>query len=230
MMRRRVRDVMTAKVVSARRDTPYKELVRLLAERGVSGLPVLDDQDRVVGVVSEADLLVKPAHPANHFQRYFLQRKRDRLERAKAHGAVAAELMSYPAVTIGPDATVAEAARLLRKHLVKRLPVVDPQGRLLGIVSRGDVLKVFLRSDAELRREIRDEVLRRELLMSPDRFEVTVRAGVVVLQGSCERRSLVPVVVAAVRAVEGVVGVENRLGYDVDDLTTLPYTLSRPLP
>jgi CBS domain-containing protein len=184
----------------------------------------------VVGIVSEADLLVKQAHPANHFQQYFLERKRDRLERAKAHGAVAAELMSYPAVTIGPDATVAQAARLLRKHLVKRLPVVETQGRLLGIVSRGDVLKVFLWSDAELRREIRDEVLRRELLMSPDRFEVTVRDGMVVLQGSCERRSLIPVVMAAVQAVEGVVGVENRLGYDVDDLSTLPYTLSRPLP
>jgi CBS domain-containing protein len=229
-MRRRVRDVMTAKVVSARRDTSYKELVRLLAERGVSGLPVVGDQDRVVGIVSEADLLVKQDQPANHFQRYFLERKRDRLARAKAHGAVAAELMSYPAVTIGPNASVAEAARLLRKHLVKRLPVVDAQGRLLGIVSRADVLKVFLRSDAELRREIRDEVIRRELLMSPDRFEVTVRDGIVVLQGRCERRSLIPVVMAAVQAVEGVVGVENRLGYDLDDLSNLPYTLSRPLP
>jgi CBS-domain-containing membrane protein len=229
-MRRRVRDVMTAKVVSARRDTSYKELVRLLAERGVSGLPVVGDQDRVVGIVSEADMLVKQDQPANHFQRYFLERKRDRLARAKAHGAVAAELMSYPAVTIGPNASVAEAARLLRKHLVKRLPVVDAQGRLLGIVSRADVLKVFLRSDAELRREIRDEVIRRELLMSPDRFEVTVRDGIVVLQGRCERRSLIPVVMAAVQAVEGVVGVENRLGYDLDDLSNLPYTLSRPLP
>jgi CBS-domain-containing membrane protein len=228
-MRRRVKDVMTAEVAYARRDTPYKELVRLLAERGVSGLPVVDDQRRVVGIVSEADLLIKQDHPANHFQRYFLERKRDRLERAKAHGATAAELMSRPAVTVGPQASVAEAARLLRKHLVKRLPVVDGQGRLVGVVSRADVLKVFLRPDEELRREILDEVIHAELLMGPGRFHVTVRDGMVVLQGSCERRSLIPVVVAAVAAVEGVIGVENRLGYDVDDLTSLPYTLSRPL-
>jgi CBS domain-containing protein len=152
-MPRTVRDVMTAKLTYARQDTPYKELVRLLAERGVSGMPVVDDQHRVVGVVSEADLLVKQAKPANHFQRYYLERKRDRLQRAKAEGAAAAELMSYPAVTVGPEASVAQAARLLRKHLVKRLPVVDAEGRLVGIVSRADVLKVYLRPDSELRDE-----------------------------------------------------------------------------
>jgi CBS-domain-containing membrane protein len=228
-MPRTVRDVMTAKVVYARQDTPYKELVRLLAERSISGVPVVDDEHRVVGVVSEADLLVKQTEPANHFQRYFLERKRDRLQRAKAEGAAAAELMSYPAVTVGPEASVAEAARLLRKHLVKRLPVVDHEGRLVGIVSRADVLKVYLRPDEELRNEILHQVVRRELLMDPDRFDVTVRDGVVVVQGSCERRSLIPMVVAAIGAVEGVVRVENRLVYDVDDLATLPYTLGRPL-
>lgn len=223
-MRRSVKDVMTADVAYVRERTPYKELVRLLAERRVSALPVVDVNRNVIGIVSEADLLLKQQHPADSFQRFLLERKRRRVERAKAHGGAAAELMSRPAITIGPDATVAEAARLLRKHLIKRLPVVDPLGRLVGIVSRSDLLSVFLRPDDEIRREILEEVIFSELGMGPDRFDVTVREGVVVLQGSCERRSLIPALVRAVAAVEGVVRVENRLGYDLDD-TALPQML-----
>jgi len=228
MMQRKVKDVMTAEVAYARRDTPYKELVRLLAERRVSALPVVDEQRQVVGIVSEADLLVRQQHPANHFQRYFLERKRERLEHAKAHGTTAARLMTYPAVTVGPQASVAEAARLLRKHLVKQLPVVDPDGRLVGIVSRADVLKVFLRPDEELRQEILEEVIFSELLMGPSRFQVDVHHGVVTLQGRCERRNLIPVLVRAVESVEGVVRVDNRLGYDTDDRSSLPFILSGP--
>jgi CBS domain-containing protein len=134
--------------------------------------------------------------------------------------------MSRPAITVGPDATVPEAARLLRMHLIKRLPVADPLGRLVGIVSRSDLLSVFLRPDDEIRREILEEVIFSELGMGPDRFDVTVREGVVTLQGTCERRSLVQVVVRAVTAVEGVVQVDNRLGYDLDDTPTLPQMLA----
>ena len=152
-MRRKVRDVMTTDVAYAHEGTSYKELVRLLATRGVSAVPVVDDQRHVLGVVSEADLLLKQQHPADEFQRFLLEGKRRRLERAKAGGVAAAELMTRPAVTVGPEATVAEAARLLRKHLVKRLPVVDPLGRLVGIVSRSDLLTVFLRPDEQIRRE-----------------------------------------------------------------------------
>jgi len=222
-MRRTVKDVMTREVVCAHEDTPYKELVRLLAERPVSALPVVDERHHVLGVVSEADLLLKQEYPADAFQRFFLERKRRRVEWAKAKGAVAAELMSRPAVTIGQQATVAEAARRLHFHRVKRLPVVDAVGRLVGIVSRADVLQVFLRPDKAIRREIVDEVILRELLMGPGRFHVDVRDGVVVLQGRCERRSLIPVVVRAVWGVEGVVRVENRLGFDLDD-TAQPVT------
>ncbi len=124
-MRRKVEDVMTRSVAYATKDTPYKELIRLLAERRVSALPVVGAERQVLGVVSEADLLLKQEHPADAFQRFFLERKRDRLQRAKAHGATAAELMTRPAITVGPEVPVAEAARLLRKHLVRRLPVVD---------------------------------------------------------------------------------------------------------
>lgn len=216
-MRRTVKDVMTREVVCAREDTPYKELVRLLAERRVSALPVVDQRRHVLGIVSEADLLLKHEYPTDAFQRFFLERKRRRLERAKANGVVAAELMSRPVVTINPEATVAEAARRMRHDLVKRLPVVDAVGRLVGIVSRADVLQVFLRPDEEIRREIVDEVILGELLMGPSRFQVDVHDGVVTLQGRCERRSLIPVVVGAVWGVEGVVRVEDRLGFDRDD-------------
>ncbi len=225
-MRRRVKDVMTADVAYVREGAPYKELVRLLAERRVSALPVVDVNRNVIGIVSEADLLLKQQHPADSFQRFLLEGKRRRLERAKARGGTAADLMSKPAITVWPDATVAEAARLLRMHLIKRLPVTDPLGRLVGIVSRSDLLSVFLRPDDEIRREILEEVIFSELGMGPDRFDVTVREGVVTLQGTCERRSLVQVVVRAVAAVEGVVRVDNRLGYDLDDTPMLPQMLA----
>lgn len=229
-MSRKVKDVMTTNVAYVSKDTPYKELVQLLADRRVSAVPVVDDKRHVIGIVSEADLLLKQQHSANHFQRFLLEGKRRRLERAKAQGATADELMTRPVVTVPPDTSVAEAARLLRKHLVKRLPVVDPLGRLVGIISRADVLKVFLRPDAEIRREILDEVILGELLMGPSRFQVGVDDGVVTLQGRCERRNLIPVLVRAVQSVEGVVRVENRLGYDSDEESSPLAMVGPPLP
>ena len=212
-----VEDVMTREVMCAHEDTPYKELVKLLAAWRVSAVPVVDDRRHVLGVVSEADLLVKQQKPARPGIRLLSARHR-REARAKARATVAAELMSRPAVTIGQRATLTEAARRLHAAGVKRLPVVDPVGRLVGIISRVDLLKVFLRSDEDLYREIVDDVIFGELFMGPNRFDVDVQDGVVVLQGRCERRSLIPTVVRAVAGVEGVVRVENRLGYDIDDL------------
>jgi CBS-domain-containing membrane protein len=162
-------------------------------------------------------------------QRSLLTSKRRRAERLKARGGTAAELMTWPVVTIGPGAGVAEAARLLRKHRIKRMPVTDPAGRLVGVVSQSDVLKVFLRPDEEIRRQVVDQVVIRDLVLDPERLQVTVRDGVVLLEGTCERRSLVPNLVRAVAGVEGVVRVENRLGFDVDDVSSLPYTFAWPL-
>jgi CBS domain-containing protein len=227
-MQQRVQDVMTTDVVCVRQTTPYKELVKLLATRRVSAVPVVDDRGRVLGVVSEADLLLKREQPAQPLVQ-LLSAPRRRRERAKAQATVAAQLMSRPAITIDPQATLAAAARRLHASGVKRLPVVDAGGRLVGIVSRPDLLKGFLRSDEELHGEIVEDVIFGDLFMGPDRFDVHVKDGVVVLQGSCERRSLIPVVVRAVAAVDGVVRVENRLGYDIDDLSSArPETLARP--
>ena len=217
-MRSTVEDVMTRDVVCASEDTPYKELVELLASRNVSAVPVVDGRRHVLGVVSEADLLLKqekPAQPAF----WLLAAPHRRQERARARATVAAEIMTQPAVTISAGATLTEAARRLHAKGVKRLPVVDVLGRLVGIVSRADLLTSFLRPDEELRREIVEDVILGDLYMGPNRFDVDVQDGVVVLQGSCERRSLIPTVVRALTRVEGVVRVENRLGYDLDDLS-----------
>jgi CBS domain-containing protein len=200
---RTVEHVMSRDVVCARADASYEELVSLLATRRVDAVPVVDDRGCVLGVVSGADLPLR------------------------AGATVATELMSQPAVTIGPSATVAEAARRLHAEGVKRLPVVDALGRLVGIVSRVDLLKAFLRSDEELYQEIVEDVIFGDLVLSPDRFDVEVKDGVVVLRGRCERRSLIPTVVRAVAAVDGVVKVVNRLDYAVDDLSSPPSEVRR---
>lgn len=212
-----VENVMTRDVVCVNKDTGYKDMVKLLAARRVSAMPVVDDGRHVLGVVSEADLLLKQEKPARPGIRLLSTRRRRR-ERAKAKATVAAALMSQPAITISTQATLTEAARRLHAAGVKRLPVVDAVGRLVGIISRVDLLKMFLRSDEALHREIVEDIILGDLLMGPNRFDVHVEDGVVVLQGRCERRSLIPTVVRAVADVEGVVRVENRLGYDVDDL------------
>jgi CBS domain-containing protein len=220
-MGRRVRDVMTQEVVTVDEHASFKEVATLLTERRVSALPVLDGEGRVVGLVSEADLMLKEEFPEGPPEARLFQSRRRRQTRAKAAGDTAAELMTSPAVTIGPDASVAQAARLLHRHGIKRLPVVDPAGPLLGIVSRADLLKVFLRSDADIAREVRQQVLLRAMWMDPDTVVVEVRDGVVTLTGQLERRSLIPITVNLVRGLDGVVDVVDRLSFELDDSTIM---------
>jgi CBS-domain-containing membrane protein len=216
-MGRHVRDVMTPEIVTVGEQASFKEIAATMAERRVSALPVLDDEGRVAGVVSEADLLLKEEFPEGPAGGHLFQGRRQRMERAKAAGATAAELMTAPAVTIGPGATVTEAVRLLHRHGIKRMPVVDPGGPLLGIVSRADPLKVFLRSDAEIAQEVRQEVLLRSMWVDPDTVTVQVRDGIVTLTGQLERRSLIPITVSLVHGIDGVVDVVDRLSFEVDD-------------
>jgi CBS domain-containing protein len=211
-----VKDLMTTPVVTVGPETPFKEIVARLAEHRVSAVPVVDDSRRVLGVVSEADLLLKEEFPEPEQDLPLVWTRRARLDRAKAAASVARDLMTVAVVTVSPDATVAEAARRMHTAKVKRLPVVDRSGRLLGIVSRSDLLKVFDRSDQDIRREIIEDVIVGEFMMAPSRFFLHVNDGVVVLQGRVERRSLLPYFVRAVQGVEGVVRVENRLAYDLD--------------
>jgi CBS domain-containing protein len=221
-MKLTVSDVMTRTVVSVNAFAPFKDIVRRMQEYQVSAVPVVDEDHLVLGLVSEGDLILKEDADLEGEPRVLegVQRRHDR---SKAAGRIAWELMTAPAITIGPAATLGEAARLMHRRAVKRLPVVDPDnGTILGIVSRTDLLKVFLRDDAEIAPEIREDVIHRTLRIDPDTIRVVVRDGVVTMEGQVEHRSLRSVLERLVLSSEGVVGVDNRLTYLPDD--TVPRT------
>ncbi|MCX4744742.1 CBS domain-containing protein [Kitasatospora sp. NBC_01287] len=216
MQHRTVHDVMTREVVSARPDTPFKEVAALFHRNDVTAIPVVDDQGRPVGVVSEADLIRKEAvlpDPGGRDP----GRRLDAYDRARAEAETAGGLMTGPAVTARGGWSIAEAARAMEKHKVKRLPVVDEIGRLVGIVSRSDLLEVFLRHDSAIREEIDHDVLGRTLRLAPDDVRVAVHDGVVTLSGRLPRRSLVPITEQLCRAVDGVVAVHQTLTWSEDD-------------
>ncbi|WP_406253821.1 CBS domain-containing protein [Streptomyces chartreusis] len=221
MHHRTVAELMTRDVVRARRDTPFKEIVRLLTENDVTAVPVVDDRDHPIGVVSEADLLRKSADQSDPSGRAPVAHLEAR-ERAKAEGARAEELMSEPAVCARPDWNVVEAARLMETHHVKRLPVVDEADRLLGIVSRGDLLRIFLRRDDAIRDEIAEDVLRRTMGLAPMEVTADVNEGRVSLRGAVEFRSLIPVIERLCRSVDGVVSVAEHIEYRTDDSRRSP--------
>ena len=208
----RVQDIMTTSVVTVDRITPYKEIARRLVEHKISGLPVLSMGRKVTGVVSEGDLLVaRDTNPAirSGWRRWTFGRELHR-------GRTADLLMTSPAVTIHPDATVAAAARLMNSHHIRRLPVVDADGKLAGIVSRRDLLSVFLRPDADIAAEV-GEILTEVMPGGPTGIEVAVRNGVVKLTGQPELVSdedLMSVVVRLAWDVDGVVDVVNKVGME----------------
>lgn len=209
-----VKDVMTRSVVAVRETAGYKDIVAVMRRRRVSAFPVLDSGGHVVGVVSEADLLLKEVIPAAG-RRAGLPpwAPGRRKERAKATGVTAAELMSKPAVTIGPDATVTAAARLMYTRRVKRLPVVDGNGCLTGVVSRVDVLSVFGRPDDQIRDEVIKEILGGDFALDPATYGVQVKSGIVTITGPAPSPPVAAAVLEAVRYVEGVVDVRDRLSY-----------------
>lgn len=216
-MSARVRDVMTTRVVAVRKDAAFKDIAGLLTGHRVSAFPVLDDQAKVIGVVSESDLLCKEALIAA------MGGQAARLghvagspyhdEFAKAAAVTAADLMTKPAVVITPDEPVTNAARVMYHGRVRRLPVVGEKGQLIGIVSRSDVLSVYSRPDEEIRQEIAKDVIANEFPADPDRFAVTVSGGIVTLEGHPETTAKGRDTVAAAWHVEGVVSVRDRLIY-----------------
>jgi CBS domain-containing protein len=219
---------MTTDVASVRPDTSFHEVTQLLAERQVSAVPVVDDDGRVLGIVSEADLLHKLEFADGMSGHVILERPAHRLARAKASGHLAKDLMTAPAVTVPAGVSVVKAARLLESHRVKRAPVVEEDGRLVGIVSRADLLKVFLRSDADIHDEIVGDLLKR-LWIGPSELTVTVEDGVATLHGEVEQRSLIDVVARLVRSVDGVVEVITDLTYAIDDTIAPEARFYRPL-
>jgi CBS domain-containing protein len=208
-MKMTVKDVMTTEVMAVRRDTTFKEMAATLRRYRVSAFPVVDEHERVIGVVSEADLLPKEALADPGVITEVLHHKDVR----KAEGLTAGDLMTHPAVTASPDDPVGHAARLMHSLRIKRLPVVNSGGQLIGIVSRADVLSVFDRADEDIRKEIVDTMLLHEFLIDPRQFRVTVMAGVVTMEGTPETAALGRALVRKARHVPGVVAVRDRLSY-----------------
>ncbi|MEU1663831.1 CBS domain-containing protein [Streptomyces sparsogenes] len=193
MKHRKIGNVMTDEVVRVGSGAPPQEVTELLARHRIGGVPVVDEDDKVLGVVSGTDL------------------------RAESGARAVGELMSRPAVTVRPQDSVVDAARTMARNGVERLPVIDEEDRLVGIVTRRDLLGVFLRPDHEIRAEVIDEVLVRSLWLPPQAVDVTVTEGVVLLEGQVERHSEVPIAVRMAGQVDGVVAVVDRLTYRVED-------------
>lgn len=206
---RTVSDVMTHTVVALGPDAPFKKIVETMGEWKVSALPVLEGDGRVVGVVSEADLLAKEEFRADSDS--LIEQYRRLEELAKAGAVTARELMTAPAVCIQADATLAQAARTMARKKVKRLPVVDGEGRLAGVVSRSDLLKVFLRDDEQIAAEVRRQVVEPLFPNGEPTVRAEVHEGVVHYTGRLRDATLVPVAARMTRSVEGVVDVEFDL-------------------
>jgi len=211
---RTVADVMTTRVHVASPSTPFKMLVRLIEENRISAVPIVDAQGSPLGIVSESDLLLKEnADPTNP-----LDLLRQRSQRAKADGVVAAEVMTSPVVTVGIDTPIAQAARVMRERNVRRLVVVDTRLRIAGIVSRSDLLKVFLRTDEDLRDEVLHKLLPAVVPTEAAGVDVDVESNVITLSGRVDRRTDVEILDRLARDVDGVVNVVNRLSFRWDDV------------
>jgi CBS domain-containing protein len=200
---------MSTHVIAARKNATFKQLATMLHEQRVSGFPVLDDDDRLVGVVSEADLLAKEVLDGIRTDQG--EGLPDPRQRSKVRALTAGDLMTTPPVTIGPDEPASHAAQLMYNRRVKRLPVIDEDGRLIGIVTRSDVLSVYRRPDEEIHREITEELLPQTCSADPANFTITVRDGIVTVEGKPGSAQLGQHLIVAIRHVEGVVAVHDQL-------------------
>ena len=217
MTHRKVQDLMTTNVSTAYVNTPVKTIAEQLDRTRITALPVLDDDANVVGVVSETDLLHKITYQddTDEWPRLF---RRHRVDRAKAEGLVAKDLMSSPAITITPDASVVEAAQLMEERRIKRAPVVNATGKLVGIISRGDLIRLFVQSDASILHEVQTDVLGR-IMLHPPGVTAEVTDGIVTLRGELPRRSDIELAIEFTRRVDGVISVEHQLTFAHDDMS-----------
>ncbi|WP_432092413.1 CBS domain-containing protein [Streptomyces sp. bgisy100] len=231
MRHSRIGSLMVTDVVAVGPRTPFKKVAKLLAEHRISGVPVVDDDERVLGVISESDLLARQAgNPASQphdpaaWPRWLRHLTGFRRTAAgiKERAVTAEELMSAPAIAVHAADTIAEGARTMASHRVERLPVLDEEDRLVGIVTRRDLLEVFLRPDADIRREIVDEVFVQAMWLAPDTVDVHVLDGVVTLRGRMELRSDTEIAVRMVRQLDGVVMVVDELVSRIDDTRRRP--------
>lgn len=221
-----VASVMTRNVITVTPETGFKEAVRLLRTNRVSGLPVIDDTGQLVGIVTEADLLNKAEK--REPDAYVLDSRKHRLDRSRAAALDVASAMSREVTTVRPDFPVARAAREMHARGYKRLPVVDEIGRLVGIVSRGDLLKVFLRSDDELLAEVAAVLVQAASKFGAHGLTADVSGGVVELNGRFESKSRLEATIRAVASIDGVIGIRNHFVFDVEDSEFLSFALDGP--
>ncbi|MFI8438272.1 CBS domain-containing protein [Streptomyces sp. NPDC079020] len=217
MQHRTVFEVMTHDVVTAAPATPFKEVARLFSEHDISAVPVIDDGRHPLGVVSEADLLRATAELPDLEGRWAGVRLLSQ-ERGLPDAETAASLMTSPAITAQSGWNLVETARTMHRKDVKRLPVTDETGQLVGIVSRSDLLKPFLRHDSAIRGEIEHDVLVGTLRLPSSAIRVAVTDGVVTLTGRVDERADIPVIVRLCRWVDGVVALHESIDYAYDNV------------
>lgn len=215
MRHKRIADVMTREVITVRTGTPFDEVVSTLAAHHISGAPVLDDTGHLVGMVTEADLIDKQAEVGEPGWA-----RRARMRKHDVHHGVsptAADVMTSPVVSLTTGVRLSAAAAALARHDIKRVPVLDDAGRLAGILSRKDLLSVYLRTAEEIAAEVREDVLIQAMCVPPAEVTVTVEDGVVTLTGQVERQSMIEIITVLTAAVDGVVDVHNDLTARTDD-------------
>jgi len=222
---RTVADVMTTQVHVADPSAPFKVLVRLIEENRVSAIPIVDQNGVPVGIVSESDLLHKQRRHELEAEANLFELRKHRHERAHAAGLVASELMTSPPITVPTDTPLAEAARLMQARNVRRLVVVDARGRIAGIVSRSDLLQVFMRTDEDLRADVVDRIIPAVLIELSEDVSIQVHSNVITLSGIVERRSDAEILGRLAGDLDGVVGIENQLTYRWDDMAHAPVAI-----
>lgn len=212
----KVRDLMTTDPITTTPDTPLKEAARLMVRHKVSGLPVVSG-GRVVGIVTEGDFLRQAANRDQPYRFSLL----DALFGDEPTAAPAAEtvgqVMTEQVLTVAPDASLTEAARIMASRRVKRLPVVGPDGGLLGVISRADVVNAFTKPDEVIEDEIREDIVRRLLFLDPGAVQISVKDGVVSLSGELENRTEAHLLEELTRRLDGVIRVDSQLSFEVDD-------------
>jgi len=195
-------DLMTTDVIAVSRETGLRDAARLMFRNRVSGLPIVDGAGELVGIITEAD---------------FLKLEVERQEGTRGQGDTVGDVMSRGVVTVSPNVEIYEAAKIMAVQEVKRLPVVDEDNRLLGVISRSDIVSIFTRPDDVIEDEIREDLIRRVLFIDPDGVQVGVANGVVTLSGQVATRSEASMLEELTNRLDGVLGVESKLTWTESD-------------
>lgn len=211
----KISELMSPDVLTVGPQASLKEVARRMLQAGVSGLPVTSDDGELVGIITEADFVAGEADRRAVKRAGLLRFFTDQHE-VPSHERTVADVMTKDVVVVSPDADHAEAARLMEKERIKRLPVVD-DGQLVGLVSRADMLRAFVRPDQEIIEEIQEQVMRKILWIDPNRATIECVDGNVVLRGKLETRSDANLLVELTKRLDGVASVADHLDWDVDN-------------